>query len=91
MEWVLLLLKFQFRVEFFDFRVSALQVYPVSGAGLLDFPQLHPMAALMQMLFWRNNIEDGNCHSPGLFVVRVIVSGALIYFLCKSNRKISCL
>jgi hypothetical protein len=21
----------------------------------------------MQMLFWRNNIEDGNCPSPGLF------------------------
>jgi hypothetical protein len=20
-----------------------------------------------QMLFWRNNIEDGNCPSPGLF------------------------
>jgi hypothetical protein len=46
----------------------------VSGAGLLDFPQLllcprtgGPKAALMQMLFWRNNIEDGNCHSPELF------------------------
>jgi hypothetical protein len=37
MEWVLLLLKFRFRVEFFAFRISA---YIVSGAGLLDFPQL---------------------------------------------------
>jgi hypothetical protein len=28
---------------------------------------LEPKAALIQMLFWRNNIEDGNCPSPGLF------------------------
>jgi hypothetical protein len=47
----------------------------VSGAGLLDPPLLllyvvpywESKAALMQMLFWRNNIEDGNCRSPGLF------------------------
>jgi hypothetical protein len=37
---VRLLLKFCFRVEFFDFHVSALLAYPVSGVWLLDFPQL---------------------------------------------------
>jgi hypothetical protein len=31
----------------------------------------------------RKNFEVGNCPSP--------VSGALIYFLCKTNRKIYCL
>jgi hypothetical protein len=39
--------------------------YSVSGAGLLDFPQL--LLVLMQMLFWRKNIEGGNSSSPGLF------------------------
>jgi hypothetical protein len=41
--------------------------------GLLDFPQLlsqprtEPITALMQMLVWRNNIEDVHCPSPGLY------------------------
>jgi hypothetical protein len=39
-ERVRLLLKFRFRVEFFDFRFSAYLVYSVSKSGLLDFPQL---------------------------------------------------
>jgi hypothetical protein len=34
------LLKFRFCVDFFYFRVSAWWAYPVSGAGLLDYPQL---------------------------------------------------
>jgi hypothetical protein len=34
-EYVRLLLTFLFRVEFFDFRVSAWLVYSVGGAGLL--------------------------------------------------------
>jgi hypothetical protein len=31
-------------------------------------PYWEPEAALMQILFLRKNIEDGNCPSPGLFV-----------------------
>jgi hypothetical protein len=28
--------------------------------------------ALMQMLVWRNNLEDGNSPSPGLFSVQYL-------------------
>jgi hypothetical protein len=58
---------------------------PVSGAWLLDCAQLQlapywePTKAIMQMLFWRKNVEDGTCPSPGLFAA----SGARINFLCK--------
>jgi hypothetical protein len=41
-ELVHLLFNFRFRVKFFDFRVSAVLVYYVSGAVLLDYPQLLP-------------------------------------------------
>jgi hypothetical protein len=34
-----LILKFSFRVEFFDFRISAWFVHSASGSGLLDFLQ----------------------------------------------------
>jgi hypothetical protein len=66
-----LLLKFRFPVEYFDFRVSAWLIYSVSGAELLDFPQLigfhygaHAKA------FWRKICCDGKCPSPGLLQPR---------------------
>jgi hypothetical protein len=37
------------------------------SAATVVAPYSEPQAAFMQMLFWRNNIEDGNCPSPGLF------------------------
>jgi hypothetical protein len=37
---VQLLFTFRFHVELFDFRISAKLVYTLSGAGLLDYPQL---------------------------------------------------
>jgi hypothetical protein len=39
----------------------------ILSAATLEAPYWEPKAALMQMLFWRTNIEDGNCPSPGLF------------------------
>jgi hypothetical protein len=41
----------------------------------------------MQMLFWWKNVEDGHCPSMGLFADVLGVSGTLINFLCKTNRK----
>jgi hypothetical protein len=52
----------------------------------LTSPYWEPTTALMQMLFWRKNFEDKNCPSSGLLQPRR-VSGALISFLSKTNRK----
>jgi hypothetical protein len=66
-ERVHLLLKYRFRVEIFDFRVSAQWTYPVSRDELLDFPQLlwSPLRGSCKCCF-----EDGNCPSPGSFQPR---------------------
>jgi hypothetical protein len=41
---------------------------------------------LMHMLFWQKNFEDVKCPGPGL-----PAAPDLINYLCKTNRKISCL
>jgi hypothetical protein len=47
-----------------------------------------PKAALMQMLFWRNNIEDGNCPSPGLFAAQELeYPGLSLLSYLKSTEK----
>jgi hypothetical protein len=65
MEWVRLLLNFNFGSNFsiFASRHSKFRLSAATAVALY----WEPKAALMQMLFWRNNIEDGNCPSPGLF------------------------
>jgi hypothetical protein len=47
-------------------------------------PYWEPTSVLMQMLVWRKNFEDGNCHSLGLFA-------ALYLEFPELNIKISCL
>jgi hypothetical protein len=37
------------------------------SAATVVAPYWEPKAAFMEMLFWRNNIEDANCPSQGLF------------------------
>jgi hypothetical protein len=37
------------------------------SAATVVAPYRESKVALMQMLFWRNNIEDGNCPNPRLF------------------------
>jgi hypothetical protein len=64
------------------------------SAATVEAPDWKPKAALAKMLFWRNNIEDGNCPSPGLFAAPELEYPGLSLisnYLCKTNRKISCL
>jgi hypothetical protein len=85
-EAVRLLLKCRFRVEFFDFRVSALCAYPVSGAGLLDFPQLllkprtgSPLRRSCKCCFSGTFLKMDTVSVQGSLQPRT--SGALINFL----------
>jgi hypothetical protein len=68
-KWVLLLLKnFDFVLNFSIFASwhSKFTLSLLSAATVVA-PYCEPKAALMQILFWRNNIENGNCPSPGFF------------------------
>jgi hypothetical protein len=64
---VRLLLKFWFRVEFFDVRLGVVSL-PCEWSWAIRLPTatVH-YSGLMQMLFWRENFEDGHFPSPGLF------------------------
>jgi hypothetical protein len=55
-----------------------------------------PLQGAWKCFFRQKNFEDGNCPIPGLLQPRpylefLLLSGALINFLCTINRKISCL
>jgi hypothetical protein len=89
-----LLLKFCFRLKFFDFRVLALSAYPVRGAGLLDFPQLllkpctgSPLRRSCKCCLGGKFLR-WTLPQSGALISRVLrVSRALINFLCKTNGK----
>jgi hypothetical protein len=68
-----LLLKLRFRVEFFRFLCLGVVSLPWEWSWAIRLsaapavvPYWEPITALMQMLVWRNNIEDGSSPSPGL-------------------------
>jgi hypothetical protein len=41
---------------------------PEISAVSVIAPYWEPATELMDILFWRKNLDDGNCPSPGLFV-----------------------
>jgi hypothetical protein len=68
------LLNLRFRVEFFDFRASGVVTLPCEWSWTIRLSAApvvatywEPTTALMQMLLWRKNFEDGHYPSPGLF------------------------
>jgi hypothetical protein len=100
-----LLLKNLFHVDLFLFLRLGVVSYAcewswairISAASVVA-PYKDPTTGpgIMQMLFWRKILKMEKCPivrgscSPGLRIF-TIVSGALINFQCKTNRKISCL